>query len=96
MQTRWQSTLEVAADLVFSLFINIGVQLIFYQAFATAGRVTLLRCSSWGRPLCAGLSPVGASRPSSLLARASRTGNRCWSLWRIQSWGLRSRWRCRW
>lgn len=41
MQTRWQSTLEVAADLVFSVFINIGVQLIFYQAFATAGRVTL-------------------------------------------------------
>lgn len=41
MQTRWQSTLEVAADLVCSLFINIGVQFIFYQALATAGRVTL-------------------------------------------------------
>lgn len=41
MQTRWQSTLEVATDLVFSVFINIGAQLIFYQTFATAGRVTL-------------------------------------------------------
>jgi len=42
MQTRWQSTLEVAADLAFSLLINIGGQLVFYHAVATAERVTLL------------------------------------------------------
>ena len=42
MQTRWQSTLEVAADLAFSLLMNIGGQLVFYHAFATAERVTLL------------------------------------------------------
>jgi hypothetical protein len=42
MQTRWQSTLEVAADLAFSLLINIGGQLIFYRAVATAEHVTLL------------------------------------------------------
>jgi len=41
MQTRWQSTLEVATDFVFSILINIGGQLIFYNALATAGRVTL-------------------------------------------------------
>ena len=42
MQTRWQSTLEVAADLAFSLLMNIGGQLVFYHAVATAERVTLL------------------------------------------------------
>lgn len=41
MQMRWQSTLEVATDFVFSILINIGGQLIFYNALATAGRVTL-------------------------------------------------------
>src|SRR5712691_316158 len=42
MQTPWQSLLEVAVDGVFSLAINIGGQLVFYPASATAGRVTLL------------------------------------------------------
>ena len=42
MQTRWQSILEVAADLAFSLLMNIGGQLVFYHAVATAERVTLL------------------------------------------------------
>jgi|RhiMetdeSRZDD1v2_1073273.scaffolds.fasta_scaffold10580_2 hypothetical protein len=42
MQTRWQSTLEVAADLAFSLLMNIGGQLVFYHGFATVERVTLL------------------------------------------------------
>jgi hypothetical protein len=41
MQTRWQSTVEVATDLVFSVLINVGGQLVFYQTFATMGRVTL-------------------------------------------------------
>lgn len=41
MQTRWQSTLEVATDLLCSLGINIGAQLLFYPALATTGRVTL-------------------------------------------------------
>jgi hypothetical protein len=42
MQTRWQSILEVTADLAFSLLINIGGQLVFYPTVATAERVTLL------------------------------------------------------
>ena len=42
VQTPWQSTLEVATDLGFSLLINIGGQLVFYHAVATTGRVTLL------------------------------------------------------
>ncbi len=41
MQTRWQSTLEIAVDVLFSMGMNIGGQLFFYHAFATAGRVTL-------------------------------------------------------
>ena len=41
MQTRAQSTLEVLVDFAFSMLINIGGQLIFYRALATAGRVTL-------------------------------------------------------
>jgi hypothetical protein len=41
MQPRWQSALEVTADVVFSLLINIGAQLVFYHAVATAERVTL-------------------------------------------------------
>ncbi len=41
MQTRAQSTLEVLVDFAFSMLINIGGQLLFYRALATAGRVTL-------------------------------------------------------
>jgi len=41
MQTRAQSTLEVLADFAFSMLMNIGGQLVFYHAVATAGRVTL-------------------------------------------------------
>jgi hypothetical protein len=38
MQTRAQSGLEVGIDFGFSLLMNIGVQLLFYGALATAGR----------------------------------------------------------
>ena len=41
MQTRAQSTLEVLADFAFSMLMNIGGQLVFYRALATAGRVML-------------------------------------------------------
>ena|SRR2546422_3223729 len=41
MQTRAQSTLEVLVDFAFSMLMNIGGQLVFYHAVATAGRVTL-------------------------------------------------------
>jgi len=41
MQTRRQSALEVIADLGFSILINIGGQLLFYNKLATVGRVTL-------------------------------------------------------
>jgi len=41
MQTRAQSTLEVLADFAFSMLMNIGVQLVFYHAVPTAGRVML-------------------------------------------------------
>jgi hypothetical protein len=41
MQTRAQSTLEVLVDFAFSMLMNIGGQLVFYHAMATAGRVTL-------------------------------------------------------
>lgn len=41
MQNRLQSILEVGVDFLFSLVINIGGQLVFYRAVATAGRVTL-------------------------------------------------------
>jgi len=42
MQTRAQSTLEVLADFAFSMLMNIGGQLVFYHAVATAGRVMLV------------------------------------------------------
>jgi hypothetical protein len=38
MQTRAQSGLEVGIDFGFSLLMNIGAQLLFYGALATAGR----------------------------------------------------------
>lgn len=38
MQTRAQSSLEVGIDFGFSLLMNIGAQLLFYSALATAGR----------------------------------------------------------
>jgi hypothetical protein len=38
MQTRAQSSLEVGIDFGFSLLMNIGAQLLFYGALATAGR----------------------------------------------------------
>src|SRR5215475_2461567 len=41
MQTRAQSTLEVLIDFAFSILMNIGGQLVFYHAVATAGRLTL-------------------------------------------------------
>lgn len=41
MQTRAQSTLEVLVDFAFSMLMNIGGQLVFYHAAATARRVTL-------------------------------------------------------
>lgn len=40
MQTRAQSTLEAFVDLLFSLLINVGGQLVIYGPAATAGRVT--------------------------------------------------------
>jgi hypothetical protein len=38
MQTRGQSRLEVGIDFMLSLLVNIGAQIFFYGALATAGR----------------------------------------------------------
>lgn len=38
MQTRGQSRLEVGIDFVLSVLVNIGAQILFYGALATAGR----------------------------------------------------------
>lgn len=38
MQTRGQSRLEVGIDFMLSILVNIGAQILFYGALATAGR----------------------------------------------------------
>ena len=38
MQTRGQSRLEVGIDFILSILVNIGAQILFYGALATAGR----------------------------------------------------------
>ena len=42
MQTRLQSRVEVGLDFALSLLVNIAGQLVFYGAFATAGRTLAL------------------------------------------------------
>jgi hypothetical protein len=42
MQTHRQSVLEVSIDYVFSLFVNVGGQMLVYGQHATAGRMMLL------------------------------------------------------
>jgi len=72
MQTRAQSTLEVLVDFAFSMLINIGGQLIFYRALATAGRVTLFAALVLGlafarrfatRRFFEALVPLGTRQP---------------------------------
>jgi len=72
MQTRAQSTLEVLVDFAFSLLINIGGQLVFYRAVATAGRVTLFAALVLGlafarrfatRRFFEALVPLGTRQP---------------------------------
>jgi uncharacterized membrane protein (UPF0136 family) len=72
MQTRAQSTLEVLVDFAFSMLINIGGQLLFYRALATAGRVTLFAALVLGlafarrfatRRFFEALVPLGTRQP---------------------------------
>jgi uncharacterized membrane protein (UPF0136 family) len=72
MQTRVQSTLEVLVDFAFSMLINIGGQLVFYRAVATAGRVTLFAALVLGlafarrfaiRRFFEALVPLGTRQP---------------------------------
>ena len=72
MQTRAQSTLEVLVDFAFSMLINIGGQLVFYRALATAGRVTLFAALVLGlafarrfatRRFFEALVPLGTRQP---------------------------------
>jgi len=72
MQTPWQTTLEVFVDFVFSVLVNIGAQLLFYRALATAGRVTLFAALVLGLALARrfatrrffeALVPVGTRQP---------------------------------
>jgi hypothetical protein len=72
MQTRAQSTREVLVDFAFSMLINIGGQLVFYHAVATAGRVTLFAALVLGlafarrfatRRFFEALVPLGTRQP---------------------------------
>ena len=72
MQTRAQSILEVLVDFAFSMLINIGGQLLFYRALATAGRVTLFAALVLGlafarrfatRRFFEALVPLGTRQP---------------------------------
>lgn len=72
MQTRWQTTLEVLIDFAFSILINIGGQLVFYPALATARRVTLFAALVLGLALARrfvtrrffeALVPLGTRQP---------------------------------
>ncbi len=72
MQTRWQTSLEVLIDFAFSMLINIGGQLAFYHAWATAGRVTLFAALVLGLALARrfatrrffeALIPLGTRQP---------------------------------
>ncbi len=73
MQTRGQSRLEVGIDVGLSLLVNIGVQVGFYGALATAGRslavaalvLTLAVPRRYGlRRLFNARLPAGARQPS--------------------------------
>jgi len=72
MQTRAQSTLEVLIDFAFSMLMNIGGQLVFYHAVATARRVTLFAALVLGlafarrfatRRFFEALVPLGTRQP---------------------------------